>query len=150
MLMSGEAGKLRILLIEDDPAVSAIIRTALQRAGHEVCVARRPEECLDLSGAHAIAFDLLLSDVVLDGRGAGPLLNQLQRISPGTPVLMISGYPLHLLVEQGYLGPDAVDHCRSFFLQKPFLPSELTATVNRVIATNGRRCSWEPEDEKKE
>jgi two-component system cell cycle sensor histidine kinase/response regulator CckA len=132
------AGKSRILLIEDDPVVSTILRVALERAGYEVHSARDGEECLDRASRHGGRFDLLLSDVVLDGHSAAPLLDQLKSLCPATPVLMVSGYPLHLLVERGYLRPGAVDQRRSFFLQKPFMPAELTAVVDRVLtAHNG-------------
>lgn len=141
------AGKSRILLIEDDPVVSTILRVALERAGYDVCAARGGEDCLDRATAHGGGFDLVLSDVVLDGHSAVPLLDRLKGMCPAAPVLMVSGYPLHLLVERGYLGPSSVDYCTSFFLQKPFMPSELTATVNRVLTANSRSQS-EPEESK--
>ena len=134
------AGKSRILLIEDDPVVSTILRVALERAGYDVCAARGGEDCLDRATAHG-GFDLVLSDVVLDGHSAVPLIDRLKGMCPTAPVLMVSGYPLNLLVERGYLAPGSVDHCKSFFLQKPFMPSELTATVNRVLAENSRSQS---------
>jgi CheY-like chemotaxis protein len=137
------AGKSRILLIEDDPVVSTILRVALERAGYEVCQASDGKECLDRAASGG-GFDLLLSDVVLEGRSAIPLLDRLKSVCPAAPVLMVSGYPLHLLEERGYLMAGAVDHRRNFFLQKPFMPAELTATVGRVLAARDG-CRKEPE-----
>ena len=137
MPQRGTASK--ILVVEDDPMVSTVFRVALERAGHQVVHARDGKECLENLVAFGGAFDLLLSDVVLGDSDGVTTLDRLRTFCPATPILMVSGYPLQLLVERGYLPDGAIDQHRNFFLQKPFMPAQLMAMVQSVLSSANTR-----------
>ncbi|WP_207481702.1 PAS domain-containing protein [Arenibaculum pallidiluteum] len=82
----------RILLVEDDPAVAAMLAEGLADLGYEVSQAPGPKEALALlSGTGRI--DLLLSDIVMPGGMNGvELARTARRIRPGIRVLLATGY----------------------------------------------------------
>lgn len=130
----------KILVVEDDPMVSTVFRVALERAGHQVVHARDGKECVQNLASPGGGFDLLLSDVVLGDSDGVTTLDRLRAFCPVTPILMVSGYPLQVLVERGLLPDGAIDQRRNFFLQKPFMPAQLTAMVQSVLSSASTRA----------
>jgi DNA-binding NtrC family response regulator len=133
--VKGANGKRNILVIEDDPFVATVLSTSLERAGYGVCRARGAEEAMRLARSASVDFHLLLSDVVLDGSSALPAVREILAGRPDRPVLFISGFSLPLLLEQGHLRSRDIDEQQFFFLQKPFLPAQLTSAVERVLTS---------------
>jgi DNA-binding response OmpR family regulator len=83
----GAAGQ-RILLIDDEPAISSPIAGALSRAGYAVDVAATGTDGLRRAAAgdyHLVLLDLMIPD--LDGR---TVLRRLLTERPGQPVLVLS------------------------------------------------------------
>jgi DNA-binding response OmpR family regulator len=114
----------RILMIEDDARLAAMVSEYLGAAGVEVTVAERAEKGLDLLGRGA--FDAVLLDVMLpdvDGFEA------CRRIRAGSdvPVLMLTarGDDTDRIVGLE-LGADD-------YLPKPFNPRELLARLRAVL-----------------
>lgn len=87
----GEATKVRILHIEDDPPDAELVEHALRRAGLdcEIHVARSRRECL--AALESDTFDLVLSDSHgYDFTGLDLLLLVRQHL-PDAPFLFLSG-----------------------------------------------------------
>jgi len=81
-----------ILVAEDRPEIAALLRKALERAGHRVVLARDGIEALErVSLDPSIA--LVVSDVVMPRMGGFELIASLARERPGLPVLLMSGHP---------------------------------------------------------
>jgi CheY-like chemotaxis protein len=128
-----ESKNREILVIEDDPTVAAVLRASLGRAGYRVSHAWDGAEAVRLVHTESATFDMLISDVVLGDSTVSSTVKLIFERCPDNPVLLISGFPLEMLVERGYLAPADLDRRRVFFLQKPFLPSQLTAEVHRIL-----------------
>ena len=98
---------------------------ALARFNYQVSYALGLAEAIYLPKADQL--DLLLSDIVLaDGTGL-QLAEELTRIQPELPVLLMSGYgedKVHIecISRQGYL-----------FLEKPFTVKQLLRAVKRAL-----------------
>jgi|GEM_PF-4164865 len=114
--------KLSILVVDDEALVAGVMERVLSRAGHSVVRASNAAtafESLDKS-----AYDLVITDVLL---GAGPtgleVAHYAQRVWPGTPVLLVSGYTERALDDDGSLP----------LLTKPFRPKQLLAMVDQLI-----------------
>jgi DNA-binding response OmpR family regulator len=93
---------LRILLIEDDRAVSDLYRKGLTDRGYDVIVARDGEEGLEL--ALGLLPDLVLLDVRLP-RLTGLQVLQFLRTRPqthNTPVVVLSNYDADELQRRGF------------------------------------------------
>ena len=85
----------RILLVEDESSVRNAMARMAQGLGYEVVTAASAEEAWALLQGAGFAFDLVLSDVVMPGRGGLDLAADLAAAAPSLPCVMVSGYPLH-------------------------------------------------------
>ncbi len=121
-------GEGTILLAEDDEAVRAIAREALERAGYHVLAAADGSAALALASAHDGTIDLLLTDVIMPGMNGRELAATLTRRRPGIRVLFASGYTDNVLEGQDALAPGVT------LLDKPFTPAVLAAKVRDVLA----------------
>lgn len=121
-----------ILLTEDDEAVRAFVRRALEIDGHDVTLAEDGGAALEIlqSGEK---FDLLLSDImmpVMDGIG---LALNVARDYPNLPILLMTGFAdqrerAHNLEAIIY---DVVP--------KPFTLAEIRKAVREALAAGPRK-----------
>jgi len=122
-----EKAPARIMHVDDDPDVRLLISASLRDFGHIVATAGTVAEALQL--AKGLKFDLFILDVRLpDGTGI-ELCQQLSTMQPGVPVLYYSAYAS----EEEQKAALAV--CGDAYLKKPIAPSELEATINRLLAS---------------
>jgi two-component system, cell cycle sensor histidine kinase and response regulator CckA len=122
----GAVSNERVLFVEDEALVRAIVERTLQRAGYRVVVATSAEEALELTDQDG-RFDLLVTDVVMPGMSGWELGKRLRERWPGLRVLYISGY-----TEDG-AQPGGASEPGASFLQKPFLPLDLLATLRKLL-----------------
>ena len=122
-----------ILVVEDDARVREMARRALEGAGYRVVEAETGDEALEVVARATDRVALVLTDVVMPGMSGPALARRMTGVAPGTPVLLMSGYPDGEIGRRGLLAPDAS------FIQKPFTPEALLQTVRRTIAADGRR-----------
>jgi two-component system repressor protein LuxO len=123
--MKHEANPVRILAVDDEPSVLEVLALFLGEAGYHVHTAS--------GGAAALAafakdpWDVVLTDRIMPGMTGDDLAIAIKRISPETPVLMISG-----LGETQKLGPNpAIDGS----IKKPFTSATLRDAVRKVVQT---------------
>lgn len=88
----------RVLIVDDDPVVPAVIKEILSGRGFLV------DTCTDGSSALARAreqrYDIVLSDLVMPGMNGAELTQGLKAVDPTTTVLVISGHPRHPLAQE--------------------------------------------------
>ena len=58
-----DAKRLHVLVAEDDPINSKIIKKRLEKAGHEICLTINGEECSSTYGERPAFFDVVLMDM---------------------------------------------------------------------------------------
>ena len=116
-----------VLVVEDEASVLRLVRRVLEGEGMVVLSAQDAEEALLLASQHRGQVDLLLTDVVMPGQNGLELASQITKARPRTPVLFMSGYADHAIVQR-----DIIDAGRPF-LQKPFAPDRLLARVKDVL-----------------
>jgi two-component system, cell cycle response regulator CpdR len=113
----------KILVAEDDRAVSAFVVRALAHGGHEVVAV--PDGLAALTRLAELPFDLLLTDIVMPGMNGMALARIGRRLRPTMRVLYTSGYWPYLVIE-----PDDRD-----IVRKPYVPSQLVAQVRKSLVT---------------
>jgi DNA-binding response OmpR family regulator len=123
----------RILVIEDDSLVSGVLCAVLRRVGHDVVLAQSSHEAVEMARNSHRGFDLTIADVLLGHDTSRTAVAELRRLRPDTPVLFMSGLPLHLLTHMGHMADQVIDDRSGFFLQKPFMPAELVAVVEFAL-----------------
>jgi two-component system NtrC family sensor kinase len=90
---STAVGGQRVLLVDDNDDVAQSVRNLLQDAGYRVEAAANADEALRLVTSANLGVDVVLSDIVMPGalNGIG-LAEELRRIRPRLPVVLMSGY----------------------------------------------------------
>ena len=121
------AGTETILLVEDEDAVRAIARHALESCGYRVVEAKNGAEALSRCEEHEGPIHLVVTDVVMPGMAGRALVDRLRVLRPDTRVLYVSGYTDDAVIRQGVLQAETA------FLQKPFTPYALSAKVRAVL-----------------
>ena len=111
----------RIVLVEDDPAVSYILQRYLEAAGFAVRAAPDGRAALVLFEAEAA--DALVTDFRMPGMNGEQLIMAVRARHPGLPALVVSGYGSEL--EMGIPGVRVLD--------KPVGMGELVAAVNDAL-----------------
>ena len=120
----------RILIVEDEPSVCAVIRRTLERRRYRVSIAGSAEEALRLVKASE-PFDALITDLSMPGMGGRQLAMLLRQRFPGLKVLYVSGYPESSIAHGGVVDA-GLD-----LLQKPFVATELLARLRQVLERPG-------------
>jgi PAS domain S-box-containing protein len=120
-------GNETILLVEDEPAVRALIERVLGRLGYRVLSAGNPAEAQAIFQKQRDEIALLLTDVMMPGQTGVELASNLRQTSPGLKVVFISGYMHREDLAKAVLGSGTP------FVQKPFQPSELAAKLREVL-----------------
>jgi PAS domain S-box-containing protein len=126
---SGEKlrGSETILLAEDSEVLSKLVKTFLESAGFRVFSANSGEDALQVATRLGLAFDLLLTDVVMPGMNGRVLAEHLLARQPDMRVLYMSGYTDSFIAGHGVLEPN------TFLLHKPFTDEILIRKVREVL-----------------
>jgi len=127
---------MRILIVEDDATLVALIRTFMNAKGYETCVAGSGEEALQLIPAEKP--DLILLDIMMPGIDGRQVLAELRKTSQ-TPVLFVTAMGQQEDVIEGLqLGADD-------YLKKPVNLAELELRVAAVLRRSQPTASPAPE-----
>lgn len=120
---------LTVLLVEDDPAVQALVRGALERGGFRVLTAVDGPGAIRLWSRHGAAIRLVFADLHLPGGLDGAeLIARFQAERPGLRAVLSTGYGTEL--DPHRLG--RLRHVR--LLPKPFAPDAVARFVRECLA----------------
>lgn len=117
----------RLLVVEDEVRIGRFVERALTADGFEVDLAGSAPE--GLASALAVAYNLIILDLMLPGMNGADLLAELLRRRPDQRVLVLSAVP-EVGVRVRVLDMGALD-----FLAKPFAVAELVARVRARLRT---------------
>jgi len=123
----------RILTVEDDPAIRRGIVDALKFAGYETLEAGDGDAGLEMATKRE--FDLLLLDLVLPQRDGFEILQEVRRLRPTLPVIILSARGEEPDRVRGL--KDGADD----YVVKPFSVKELLARVEAVMRRTAQRPS---------
>ncbi len=116
-----------ILLVEDEPAVRSLTKRILERHGYVVIDASTGDEALAIFQREGARIELVLTDVVMPGLRGPELVAEIERLRPGLPVMLMSGYADDDLMRRGVF-PEHVA-----FLKKPFTHGDLLGIVRQHL-----------------
>jgi putative nucleotidyltransferase with HDIG domain len=115
----------RILAVDDEPHVRSMIGATLERQGFDVQLAASGREALDM--LERGAFDLVLTDIVMqDGNGIA-LLDRIHGQQPQLPVVMVTA------IHDISVAIDSMRRGAYDYLLKPFEREHLVSTVKRAL-----------------
>ncbi|KPB28018.1 response regulator [Pseudomonas syringae pv. syringae] len=115
-----------VLIVEDDPAVRALVSEVLGELGYTFIEAGEAADAVPIleSGRR---IDLLISDVGLPGMNGRQLADIARQLRPELKVLFITGYAEHAAVRGGFLDTGMQ------LITKPFAFDHLTSKVREMI-----------------
>jgi CheY-like chemotaxis protein len=117
----------RILVVDDEDPVRAVVVRTLQAEGYEILGARHGKEALYYIEQVGGAVDLVLADLVMPVLGGHELTDELARRYPAIPVIWMSGHPREVEARRSTVGKARAS------LQKPVPPHLLLQTVAQVL-----------------
>ncbi len=121
----------RVICIDDDPVVGAVVQALLQRAGCRVRSFNLPSEALLSVREQPDAVDLVVTDHSMPMMSGLQVAAELARIRPDLPVMLLSGYIADSTLEQAAaLG---IRHV----VRKEAALEELTTGIARALAGSG-------------
>ncbi|MDO9707032.1 hybrid sensor histidine kinase/response regulator [Paracraurococcus lichenis] len=80
-----------VLLVDDEPAVRAVLSEHLAEAGYRVTALADGAAALDRLRAGQ-RCDLLVSDLAMEGMDGVTLIREARRLRPGLPAILLTGY----------------------------------------------------------
>lgn len=108
---------LRILAVEDDDGVRAILGQILRRMGHHVDLAEHGDAALGLLRRHS--YDLLCTDLGMPGMSGWEVIRAARQSDPQLMTLLITGWGEQITIEEAHArGADQI-------LSKPFEAARL-------------------------
>lgn len=119
----------RILIVEDEPDIRALLKRSLELEGHRVSEATKGEDGLMMASSGAP--DLIILDVMLPGMSGGEVIERLRKAidTSRIPVILITASSQAEESLRWQVGT-----ANTF--GKPFIPEEV---VDRVAAILGER-----------
>ena len=115
---------MRILLVEDEPRMLALVRQGLSEDGHVVTTARNGLQALD--AASGAEFEVVVLDVMLPGCDGLEVVRRLRAARNRTPILLLTARDSAADVARG-LNSGADD-----YLTKPFSFEVLLARIHAL------------------
>ena len=115
---------MKVLLIEDEAAVAAMIRKGLSEGGYTVTVAPDGRAGLDMGTGHS--FDIMILDIMLPGINGLELCKRLRKEGVDTPILMLTALGTTENIVAG------LDSGADDYLVKPFKFAELEARLRTL------------------
>ena len=134
--MDSVAPRERVLVVEDDPEINAMVAGMLAERGYEVLSAGDGRDMERLLNREQL--DLVILDLMLPGEDGVSLCRRL-RTRFGVPILMLTaiGGETDRIV--------GLESGADDYLVKPFAPRELLARVRALLRRTGRHTAPAPE-----
>ena len=117
---------MRILVVDDEPAILQLCLKVLGRVGHEVDGAADGESALTKLAAGAV--DLLVVDYKMPGINGFEVIRRARALNGSMRIVLITGHGTREVVGE------AIDGGVNGILVKPFTTDELTQTISAALA----------------
>ena len=119
------AERKRILVADDSPTITTLLRSALEGAGYEVTAAVDGMDAYEKGQTED--FDLVILDQLMPGLLGLEIIDRWHKEGIDTPVIMLSG------VDDDRTVVDSLDKGAVDFVRKPFRLPELMARVRQRV-----------------
>ncbi|MDO5080507.1 response regulator transcription factor [Buchananella hordeovulneris] len=123
--MTGQVAVKRLLLVDDDTAITAALQPILQRAGFVVSVAGDGQAALDMW--EQVMPDVVVTDVLMPRLDGRELVRRIRSRGRWTPVVLLTQ------VGESFERSAALDEGADDYLNKPFDPQELISRIRAVL-----------------
>jgi CheY-like chemotaxis protein len=120
----------RILVVDDEPMVRALITRALTDEGYEVVAVANGRAALDAARGAEVGFDLIVTNNYMPGLTGSELVVRIRQDFPHLPILHIDD-----IARRGRIGHLPTDVPTIY---KPFSIATLREAVRRLLTQAGK------------
>lgn len=117
--------KKKILLVDDEPTILRSLSNYLGKSEYEILIVESGDEALSL--LQSFPFDLVITDLAMEGTGGMEVLREAKKINSDTCVFILTGYGnMQSVIEAMRFGADD-------YILKPCDAEELLLKIDRVF-----------------
>ena len=116
-----------ILVVDDDELVSEYLGALLEAESYDVTVKNEPVAALKFFKDHADDFDLIITDQVMPGLTGVEIAQEILKVRPSLPVLLITGYSKKISAE------NAESYGLSGFFSKPINENLFLDKISNLV-----------------
>ncbi|MFZ5452629.1 MAG: response regulator [Thermodesulfobacteriota bacterium] len=127
-------GQERILLVDDEPALTEVIKLMLEHLGYQVECHTTSKSALEAfrRQLREEPFDLVITDMTMPHLTGADLALELLKLRPDLPIILLTGFSEKIdSARAGTLGIQG-------FLYKPIVMRELAALIRRILDAKTR------------
>lgn len=124
---TGERPPIRLLFVDDEPALVQLAQSKLGRMGYEITGMTSSREALERVQEDPTRFDIIVSDMNMPEHSGDQLVRLIHRLRPDLPVILISGY------DHRISSLDAQHLNIVAFLFMPFRMEELDMRIRSMV-----------------
>ncbi|MBT3305517.1 MAG: PAS domain S-box protein [Alphaproteobacteria bacterium] len=124
-------GSERILFVDDEEDITELGQQVLERAGYSVTTENNSREALRRFAKQPDDFDIVVTDQAMPNMYGIELAEEIFKLRPGFPVILISGFADTLTLES------VQDRGILDFLLKPLVGHELAQAIRQALDTPG-------------
>jgi CheY-like chemotaxis protein len=116
-----------VLIAEDDAAVRALVKEALEQSGYTVIEAVDGEDAVGVFAKNRDRVRLLILDVIMPKKNGKQVYEEIRKDRPDVKVIFSSGYTADILYKKRFLDEDFS------FISKPVSPADLLRLVRETL-----------------
>ncbi len=120
-------GEERVLLVDDEEVIARMEKETLEGFGYHVTAKTSGRDALDTFRANPSGFDIVVTDFTMPGMTGVQLAEELTRIRPDIPIVLVSGH------DQTVSKEEQRNAGISETLEKPILSDDLGRAVRRAL-----------------
>ena len=136
LFFGARTGNGRVLVVDDEPSVRAVVRMVLEKAGYDVLEAESGEKAIETinAGENRLVLDTVICDIRMPKINGVQAVNYFQKEYPHVPVIILTAYP-DTRMAVSFMGHGVVD-----YLVKPVEGERLKTSVARAMER--RQVAW--------
>lgn len=129
-------GNGRVLVVDDEPSVRAVVRMTLEKAGYDVLEADNGEKAIEAinTGENRLVLDAVICDIRMPKINGVQAIDYFQRAYPHVPIIVLTAYP-ETRMAVSFIRNGVTD-----YLIKPVEAEKLNAAVARAMER--RQMAW--------
>lgn len=133
-----ELGTERILLVDDEEAITRLVKQMLERLGYQVTSQNNCLEALEAFKVKPNGFDLVIADMTMPNMTGDQLARELLSVRADIPIIICTGFS------------DRIDQSKAKaigikgFMTKPVELSEMAQMIRRVLDKSSRIVNQKP------